>query len=172
MLNEKVQEALNAQINMEFTSSYVYLGMSSYCELNNFPGCAQWLKLQSDEETEHAMRLRRFLLDRDCQVKLLPIEGVSTEYTSIPDVFEQSMKQEQAVSKSIHDLYDLAHQEKAFAALVELQWFITEQVEEEKTVRDIVAKFRMIQDDPSAMIDMDRELGGRVPEEGDGADGA
>lgn len=169
MLNEKVQAAINAQINMEFTSSYAYLGMSSYCELNNFPGCAQWLKVQSDEENAHAMRLRAFLLDRNCAVKLLPIPEASSEYSSISDVFEKALEQEMAVTKSIHDLYDLAHQEKAFAALVELQWFITEQVEEEKTSRDIVAKFRMIKDDPSAMIDMDRELGSRQADEDEAA---
>ncbi len=161
MLSKKVQDALNAQINMEFHSSYIYLGMSSYCELNNFPGCAQWLRVQSEEEHGHAMRLRSFLLDRDCQVKLLPIAEATTEYDSVPEVFETALKQEQQVSQSINALYDLAHQEKSFAALVELQWFITEQVEEEKTSRDIVAKFRMIKDDPSAMIDMDRELGSR-----------
>jgi len=169
MLSQKVQDALNNQINMEFSSSYIYLGMSSYCELNNFPGCAQWLKIQSEEENNHAMRLRSFLLDRDCQVKLQGINEATTDYNSIPDIFETALKQEMAVSKSINDLYDLAHQEKAFAALVELQWFITEQVEEEKTSRDIVAKFRMIKDDPSAMIEMDRELGSRGPEgDGDG----
>ena len=167
MLSQKVQDALNAQINMEFSSSYIYLGMSSYCELNNFPGCAQWLRMQSEEETNHAMRLRAFMLDRDCQVRLHGIKEATTDYSSIPDVFETALKQEHAVSESITVLYELAHQGKAFAALVELQWFITEQVEEEKTSRDIVAKFRMIKDDPSAMIDMDRELGSRGPD-GDG----
>jgi len=169
MLSQKVQDALNDQINMEFSSSYIYLGMSSYCALSNFPGCAQWLRMQSDEETNHAMRLRSFLIDRDCPVKLHAINEAPTDYGSVADVFETALKQEMAVSKSINDLYDLAHQEKAFAALVELQWFITEQVEEEKTSRDIVAKFRMIKDDPSALIDMDRELGSRGPDDdGDG----
>ena len=141
MLNKTVQDAINRQINMEFSSSYKYLGMSSYCALNNFPGCAAWLLLQSQEETAHAMRLRAFLLDRDCKVDLLTIKEAPTEFSSIPEVFQQSLAQEKAVSASIDELYQLAHENKAFAALVELQWFITEQVEEEKTVRDIAVSY-------------------------------
>ena len=164
MLNKTVQDAINQQINMEFESSYKYLGMSSYCALKNFPGCAAWLLLQSQEENAHAMRLRDFLLDRDCEVELLPIAQAPVSFESIPHVFQASLEQEKAVSESINRLYELAHENKAFAALVELQWFITEQVEEEKTVRDIVAKMTMVQDDPSALIDLDRELGERKPE--------
>jgi len=167
MLNKTVQDAINQQINMEFQSSYKYLGMASYCAFNNFPGCAAWLLLQSQEENGHAMRLREFLLDRDCEVDLKPLAAASTDFKSVPDVFQQSLEQEKAVSASINELYALAHENKAFAALVELQWFITEQVEEEKTVRDIVAKMEMVKDDPSALIDMDRELGERKPEEGE-----
>ena len=165
MLNQTVQDAINRQINMEFQSSYKYLGMASYCALKNFPGCAAWLLLQSQEENHHAMRLRQFMLDRDCAVELQPIKEASVNFESIPHVFEHSLEQEKAVSASINDLYELAHENKSFAALVELQWFITEQVEEEKTVRDIVAKMNMVKDDPSALIDLDRELGDRKPEE-------
>ena len=166
MLSQVVQNALNDQINMEFGSSYSYLAMSSYCAIENFPGCANWLLIQSQEETNHAMRLRAFLLDRNCPLVLKPIAAPKVEYNSIPEVFQKSLEQEIAVSKSIDDLYELAHNEKAFAALVELQWFISEQVEEEKTARDIAAKFEMIKDDPSALIDLDRELGERqiIPE--------
>lgn len=165
MLNQTVQDAINRQINMEFQSSYNYLGMASYCALNNFPGCAAWLLLQSQEENAHAMRLRQFMMDRNCAIELQPIDEASVEFKSIPHVFKASLKQEKAVSASINDLYELAHENKAFAALVELQWFITEQVEEEKTVRDIVAKMNMVKDDPSALIDLDRELGERKPED-------
>jgi ferritin len=164
MLAPAVQEALNRQINMEFESSYTYLAMSSYCAINNFPGSAKWMLMQSEEENSHAMRLRQFMLDRNCPVVLYPIKAPAAEFASIPDVFERSLEQEKAVSKSIDDLYELALAEKAFAALVELQWFITEQVEEEKTVREIVAKFKMVKDDPSAIIDLDRELGERQPD--------
>lgn len=161
MLSEIVQKSLNDQINMEFTSSYTYLAMSSYCAIENFPGCAQWLMIQSEEENQHALRLRSFLLDRHCPVILQPIPAPQSDFESIPDVFSKALENEIAVSQSIDRLYELAHNEKAFAALVELQWFITEQVEEEKTIRDISAKFQMLKDDPSALLDLDRELGER-----------
>ena len=161
MLNETVQNALNNQINMEFTSSYTYLAMSSYCAIQNFPGCAKWLLIQSEEENQHAMRLRSFLLDRNCPVILQPIDAPDSSFQSIPEVFSAALDNEIAVSRAIDDLYELAHNEKAFAALVELQWFISEQVEEEKTIRDIAARFEMLKDDPSALIDLDRDLGER-----------
>lgn len=168
MLSDVVQKALNDQINMEFTSSYTYLAMSSYCEIQNFPGCAKWLLIQSQEENDHAMRLRSFLLDRNCPVVLQPIQAPQADYRSIPEVFAAALDNEIAVSQSIDRLYELAHNEKAFAALVELQWFISEQVEEEKTVRDITARFQLLKDDPSALVDLDRDLGSRS-QSGDGA---
>ena len=165
MLNQAVQDALNKQINIELSSSYKYLAMSAYCELRNFVGCANWLKIQSQEEHEHAMKLYDFLIARGCEVKLDAIPTPCGDFESIPAVFHASLEQEQKVSESINDLYQLAHENKAFAALVELQWFITEQVEEEKTAREVVMKFDMVKDDPSAMLDLDREMGERKPEE-------
>jgi ferritin len=164
MLPQVVQDALNKQINMELSSSYAYLGMSAYCELNNFLGSATWMQIQSQEEQGHAMKLYNFLIARGCKVKLEALPAPPGEFASIPHVFECALEQEHAVSESINDLYELAHNERAFAALVELQWFITEQVEEEKSVREIVAKFKMLKDDPSAMLDLDRELGARQPD--------
>ncbi len=165
MLSPVIQDALNKQINMELSSSYAYLAMSAYCELNNFLGSAKWMQIQSDEEREHAMKIYNFLIARGCEIKLDTVSAPRHSFESIPHVFSCALEQEHAVSKSINDLYELAHQEKAFAALVELQWFITEQVEEEKLVREIVAKFNMLKDDPSAMLDLDRELGERQPDE-------
>ena len=164
MLPQVVQDALNDQINIELSSSYGYLAMSAYCELNNFLGSAHWMQLQSREEHEHAMKLYNFLIARGCKVKLTGLEAPQGEFESIPHVFACALEQEHKVSESINNLYELAHQEKAFAALVELQWFITEQVEEEKSVREIVAKFQMLKDDPSALLDLDRELGERKPD--------
>ena len=164
MLADKVQQALNSQINMELESSYSYLAMSAYCELNNFVGSAHWLRVQSEEENAHAMKLYSFLIARGCPVEFRDIRAPKGDYQHIVDVFEQALAQEHRVSESIDELYALAHAERAFAALVELQWFITEQVEEEKVAREVVAKFKMVQDDPSALLDLDRELGSRQPE--------
>ena len=162
MLNQTVQDALNDQTNCELSSSYAYLAMSAYCDGKNFRGCAKWLQLQSVEEYSHAMKIYNFMLARSCKVVLQEIPAPTLDFQSIPDVFEKVLEQEIDVSRRIDALYELAFKERAIAELVELQWFITEQVEEERTARDIVAKFRLIKDDPSAMLDMDRELGGRT----------
>lgn len=162
MLSPVVQDALNDQINTEFYSSYNYLAMSAWCDRMNFRGCANWLRIQSNEEHMHALKLYNFMVARSARVVLKPIQGPQTDYESIIHVFQDALRQELDVSRRIDSLYELAFREKAFAALVELQWFITEQVEEERTARDIVAKFELVKDDPSALLDLDRELGTRT----------
>ena len=161
MLNEKVQEAINRQINNELFSMYSYLSMSAYCEHRQFRGCARWMRLQSQEEHSHSMRLYDFLIARQGRVKLQPIAQPQFDFASIPDVFQKALEQEQQVTAQINKLYEMSFSEKAFAALVELEWFINEQVEEEKTARDIVYKFQLVKDDPAALLDLDRELGAR-----------
>ncbi|MFO0904689.1 MAG: ferritin [Pirellulales bacterium] len=169
MLSAVVQEALNDQINTELYSSYNYLAMSAYCERVNFRGCAQWLRVQSQEEYQHAMKLYDFLLARNGRVVLREVRAPRTDYDSIPEVFSEALLQEQDVSRRIDSLYELAFKERAFAALVELQWFISEQVEEERTARDIVAKLDLVKADPSALLDLDRELGSRTAVDAGGA---
>jgi len=164
MLNEVVQEAINEQINNELFAMYSYMSMSAYCEHKQFRGCAHWMRLQSQEEYGHAMRLYDFLIVRQGRVKLRPIAQPQIDFASVPEVFQKAMEQEQVVTDQINSLYELAFKEKAFAALVELEWFINEQVEEEKAARDIVYKFQLVKDDPAALLDLDRELAGRQPE--------
>jgi ferritin len=162
-----VMEAINRQIAAEFGASFSYLSMAAWCEHQNFMGAGRWLRLQSIEEHGHAMRLFNFLLARHHPVHLRAIEEPRREFASLGDVFERALAQEQEVSRQIDELYELAFKEKVFAAMTELQWFITEQVEEEKTVREIVAKFRMVKDDPASILDLDRDLGARTGEEGE-----
>jgi ferritin len=157
-----VHEAINQQINAELSASYSYLAMAAFCTRQAFNGCAHWLRLQSQEEYGHAMKLYDFLLARDGTVELKAMEEPQGVYDSIRAVFEASLLQEQDVSRQIDALYELAFRERAFAATVELQWFLTEQVEEEKSAREIVAKFRLVGDDPSSLLDLDRELGARA----------
>jgi ferritin len=164
LLNDTVQDAINEQINNELFAMYSYLSMSAFCEHKQFRGCAHWMRLQSQEEYGHAMRLYDFLIVRQGRVKLLPISEPQSDFKSIAETFEKALAQEQTVTQQINKLYELAFSEKAFAALVELEWFINEQVEEEKTARDIVYKFHLVKDDPAALLDMDRELGARQPE--------
>ena len=161
-----VLEAITRQIAAEFNASFSYLSMAGWCEHHKFMGAGRWLRLQSEEEHEHAMKLFNFVLARNHPVKLPGIDQPRSDFDSIVDVFERALAQEQEVSRQIDALYELAFHEKVFAAMAELQWFITEQVEEEKTVREIVAKFHMVGNDPASLLDLDRELGGRAPEAG------
>lgn len=164
MFSKRMQEAINEQIKNELFSSYSYLSMSAYCEHEQFTGCAHWMRIQSREEYGHAMRLYDFLIVRNGRVELRPIEKPQVEFDSVAQVFEKALEQEQVVTGQINTLYELAIQEKAFAALVELEWFIQEQVEEEKSARDIVHKFQLVAGDSAALLDLDRELASRRPE--------
>lgn len=162
MTSAVVHEAINRQINAELSASYSYLAMSAFCARQHFMGCAHWLRLQSQEEYMHAMKLYDFVLARDGAVELKAMAEPKQTYDSIGAVFEAALVQEEEVSRQIDLLYELAFKEKAFAATVELQWFLTEQVEEEKSTRDIVAKFRLVGNDPSSLLDLDRELNARA----------
>jgi ferritin len=161
-MTPKVMAAINAQVAAEFGASFSYLAMAAWCEHQQFMGAGHWLRLQSAEEHAHAMRLFDFVLARNHPVALQAIPQPRAEFASLADVFERALAQEQEVSRQIDALYELALQEKVFAAMAELQWFITEQVEEEKTIREIVAKFKLVGNDPSSLLDLDRELGARA----------
>jgi ferritin len=165
MMNKRVVEAINRQINSELAASYSYLAMSTWCERQKLTGAARWLRLQSREEYLHAMKLLDFLLARDCPVELRAIDAPKTAFKSLQDVFEQGLEQEEEVSRQIDSLYEIAFTEKVFAAVAELQWFLTEQVEEEKVTREIVTKLKMTGSDPASLLDMDRELGARTDAE-------
>ena len=159
MVSQVVQDAINRQINSELSASYTYLAMSAFCDQQNFRGFGRWLRVQSTEEYGHALKLFDFMLARNGMVRLQAIAEPAVQFKSIASVFEQALRQEEEVSAQIDTLYELAFKEKAFAAMVELQWFLTEQVEEEKTAREIVAKFHLCGNDPASLLDLDRDLG-------------
>jgi len=159
-----VLDAINQQVSNEFSASFSYLSMAAWCEHHNFLGAGAWFRLQSAEEHTHATRLFNFVLARNYQATLSAIAAPTSKFDSLGAVFEHALAQEQGVSKQIDALYELAFNEKMFAAMAELQWFVTEQVEEEKTMREIVAKIKMVGHDPSSLLDLDRELGSRQPE--------
>lgn len=161
-MTSNVLDAINRQIGAEFSASFSYLAMAAWCEHHQFTGAGHWFRLQSQEEHAHAMKLFDFLIARHHPVRLAPIEQPRAEFANLLEVFTTAQAQEQTVSRQIDALYELAFTEKVFAAMAELQWFITEQVEEEKNVREIVAKLTMVQHDPSSILDLDRELGARV----------
>lgn len=161
MATSNVITAINRQINSELGAWYAYLQMSAWCERQKFVGAARWLRLQSQEEYTHAMKLFDFVLARDGDVQLKAIQEPHASFSRLADVFEKALEQEIEVGQEINALYELAFREKAFAAVAELQWFLTEQVEEEKSAREIVAKFKLVGNDPASLLDMDRELGAR-----------
>jgi len=156
-----MQDALNAQLAEEFASSYLYLAMSAYCELRHLPGFAHWLKTQADEERGHAMKFFDFVQSRGWQVKLHGLDEPPTDFGSPLQLFEQALAAERQVTSKINHLYASASEVEDYATQTFLQWFVTEQIEEEKTAADIIERLRMIGDDQSALLTLDRELAGR-----------
>ena len=161
MISPTVQNAINDQIKHEFYSSYLYLAMSAYFETLSLPGFASWMRVQSQEEHEHAMKFFDFLNDRGGTVELQALDQPPGEFQSPLDVFEQSLGHERKVTALINKLYELALKENDYATQTLLQWFITEQVEEEKNAGQIVEQLKMTGGEPSALLLLDRELAGR-----------
>lgn len=159
MLNVTVQDTLNEQIKNEFFASYLYLAMSAYYEAINLPGFAYWMRAQAEEEREHAMKIYAFIYARGGRVVLQAIDQPPTEFDSPLAAFQAALAHEQHVSQQINELYGLAIREDDYPTQVMLQWFITEQVEEEKSVGDIVDQLKIIGDHPTALFMMDRQLG-------------
>ena len=162
MLNKKVEEALNAQINAELWSAYLYLSMSAYCHSAGQPGMAKWYEVQFGEEQDHAKILFNYINSRGGRVVLKPIDEVPTEWNGILDVFENTLKHEQKVTSLINDLYALTHTENDFATQSMLKWFIDEQVEEEESAQEIIDKIKMIKDNGDGIYMLDKELGART----------
>jgi ferritin len=165
MLGKAVQDAMNEQIKNELYSAYQYLAMAAYCESANLPGFAHWMRTQAREETEHAMKFYDFILDRSGRVVLQAIDQPVADFSSPLEVFEQALEHEQKVTAMINDLYGLAVTENDYASQTFLQWFVTEQVEEEKNAGDVVETLNMVGDKSEALFLLDRELAGRAADE-------
>ena len=164
MIGNAVQDAINSQIQKELYSSYLYLAMAAYFEERSLAGLAKWMRLQADEEREHAMKFYDHLIDRGGRVSLMAIEAPKSEWPSSMEVFKEAQAHEAKVTASIHSLYDLAVKEKDYPAQVLLQWFITEQVEEERNVAGIVAQLELVEARASAILMLDHRLGKRSGE--------
>ncbi len=162
MISKKIQDALNDQINAELYSAYLYLSMQAYFESVNLSGFANWMKVQTQEELTHAMKMYGFVNERSGRVVLGVIEAPPTEWDSPLAVFEAAYSHEQLVTGRINDLVNLAIEEKDHATNAFLQWFVDEQVEEEASADAVVQNLRMAQDAPGALFMIDRELGQRV----------
>lgn len=158
---ERLLAGLNEQINHEFASAYVYLAMSAWCEERNLSGSAAWLRKQAREEVEHAMKFYDFILDRNGTVTLQAIAQPPAQFGSLREVFEKAYEHERFISGRIHDLYTLANQENDYASVPLLDWFLAEQVEEEKSTSDIVGKLTLVGERGEALYLIDRDLGRR-----------
>jgi len=161
MLGRKMQDALNEQINAELYSAYLYLSMSAYVESVKMPGMAHWMRLQTGEEQEHAMKLFGHVVERGGRVTLKAIDTPQAEWASPLAAFEGAYAHEQKVTGLINDLVKVAREEKDTAADAFLQWFVKEQVEEEETADEIVQKLKKIVGAPDGLRALDGELGQR-----------
>ena len=159
--SDQLARAFNTQINLEFESAYAYLGMAAWCEANELAGFGRWLRSQAREETEHGLKIFDFLLDRDQRVQLTDIAATPAAYGSVLDVFRAALSHEQQVTAAISDLYAKATAEQDFASVPVLNWFTNEQIEEEATVRQIVAELERVGDDSAALVLLDREMAQR-----------
>ena len=155
-LSDKLQKALNQQINLEFESAYAYFGMSAYFDHTAFTGFAGWMKLQGKEELDHANRFYTYVVDRGGKVELLAIGAPKCDYASPLEAFKTSLDHEQRVSQSISNLYELAMAEKDYATLSFLKWFLDEQVEEEKTVTAFIEKLELVGDNRNGLYQIDK----------------
>ncbi|MFC1553335.1 ferritin [candidate division KSB1 bacterium] len=162
MLSKKVQDAFNKHMNMEMYSSYLYLSMSAYFDSISLEGMAQWMRIQAQEEMLHAMKFFDFILERDGNVELAAINKPKKSWKSTLDAFQEAYNHECKISGLINDLVDMSLKEKDHAANAFLQWFVTEQVEEEATVLTIVDKLKFIEKDKVALFMMNEDLGSRV----------
>jgi ferritin len=165
VISKQVEDAMNDQLNLELRSAYTYLAMSAYCEAESLPGFAHWLRAQSQEEVEHAMRFFTFIIDRGGRVRLQDLGTPAENFNSLLHVFEHSLDNERAVTNAINELYTLTTKEQDYASQAFLNWFVTEQVEEEKTVEGIIDDLKRVGDKGEAVYLLDKDLGGRSAEE-------
>lgn len=162
MLNQKIEEALNAQINAEMWSAYLYLSMAAYCHSQGNPGMGKWFEVQFQEEQDHAKIFFNYVISRGGNVVLKPIEAVPTTWNSVLELFESTLEHEQKVTALINNLFAITAAENDYATQSMLKWFIDEQVEEEETAQNIIDNLKMIKDNGYGLYMLDKELGARV----------
>jgi ferritin len=158
MIKEAVEKAIINQIKNEEHSSRLYLSMASWCQVNGYPGAAAFLFKQTDEERMHQLKFVHYLNDRNGYSKLLALDNPTAEYTSLLDVFEKVMTHEEFITASINDLYEVAINNKDYTTGNFLQWFINEQIEEERTMHGILDKMKLAGNEAGGLFHIDKEL--------------
>ncbi|MCJ7593893.1 MAG: ferritin [Desulfobacterales bacterium] len=165
MIGKKIEKALNEQLNKEMYSAYLYMAMSAYSESIGLKGFANWFMVQYHEEMLHAMKIYEYIHRQGGRVKLMAVKEPSSDFDSVLDMFEKTLAHEKFITKSINNLVDLAIAEKDHATHIFLQWYVTEQVEEEENDNDIIAKLKLVgtgAEGQSGLFLIDKELGARV----------
>ena len=162
MLSDKMVNALNEQVNKEMYSAYLYMAMSAHAEDIGLSGFANWFMVQYKEEMSHAMKIYHYLLEQSARVALKAIDEPPAEFESPLDMFEKTLAHERIVTQSINQLVNLAIDEKDHATQIFLQWFVTEQVEEEANDNEIIGKLKLIQGNPGGLFMLDKDLASRV----------
>ncbi|OGU30142.1 MAG: ferritin [Ignavibacteria bacterium GWA2_35_9] len=162
MIKDKILKALNKQINEELYSSYAYLAMSAHFKSESLDGFAHWYRLQSEEEYGHAMKILDYINDRHGKVTLMKIDPPKATWKAPVDIFKETFDQEVSVSKSINGIVELSLAEKDYATNNFMQWFVSEQVEEESTALKLLDRLKLIGDNKNGLIMLDRELGMRA----------
>jgi len=161
MIHKSIEDALNVQINLEQYSAQLYLAMSAHCERKSFRGFAHWLRVQAAEETAHAMKLVTFVLDRGGRLELKSIAAPPTDFGSITQVFEKILEHEKHITVSINSLFEASRISKDYASEITLQWYVTEQVEEEATVGQILDQLRAVGEQGGGIWYLDSKMGKR-----------
>ena len=162
MLSEKLHAAINELINAELWSAYLYLAMSMDAESKGYKGVANWFYVQWLEEQDHAHILMNYLNSRDCKVTVKPIAEVRTEWSSVLEMYEETLRHEKVVTSLINNLAAIAAEDKDFASSNMLVWFINEQVEEEESARDMIFAVEAVEGNKYGMYQLDKELASRV----------
>ena len=162
MLSTRLHEAINAQINAELWSAYLYLAMSLDAESKGYKGVANWFYVQFQEEQDHARIFMNYLNSRDAKVELLPIDPVPSAWNTVLDMYKQTLEHEKKVTSLIRNLADIALEDKDHAATSRLNWFIDEQVEEEEAARDMIFAFEAVEGNKYGMYMLDKELAARA----------
>lgn len=162
MISDKMTQAFNEQINREMYSATLYMSMSAHCNHVGLKGFGNWFMVQYHEEMLHAMKIFEYIQRQGAEVKLAAIQAPPTDFESPMDMFAQTLAHEQFITRSINDLRELAIAEKDHASQIFLDWYVTEQVEEEENDNDIIVQLKLIGDNPQGLMMLDRELSGRM----------
>ncbi len=162
MINQKVEQAFNKQINAETYSAYLYWSMSAALEKMNLPGFANWMRIQAQEEMTHALKFYHHIIERGGTVQLTAIDAPPVKWDSVGAVFQDALKHEQLVTGLINGLMDLAMEQRDHAANMFLQWFVSEQVEEEASAMEVLGKLEVVGETAGGLYMLDKEMGQRV----------